>query len=202
MIFVVSGPSGSGKSTLVHHVLGRLPDTAFSVSHTTRPPRDGEQEGKDYYFVDKATFDRMVEENRLVEWAMVHGHRYGTSKYELEVKTARGADVILDIDVQGARQIKTGYKKGVFIFVLPPSFARLKERLVSRGSDAPEIIRKRLAAARKEVRAYSQFDYILINDRLEAAQRELESILRSERCRLKRQQKIIVPILRSFMEPE
>lgn len=202
MIFVVSGPSGSGKSTLVSHVLGELPDTAFSVSHTTRPPRDGEQEGKDYYFVDQAVFDRMVAENRLVEWAMVHGHCYGTSKYELEVKTARGADVILDIDVQGARQIKANYKKGVFIFVLPPSFTRLKERLINRGSDPPETVRRRLAAARKEVRAYSQFDYIVINDQIEAAQRDLAAILRSERCRLKRSQKNIIPILRSFMEAE
>lgn len=202
MMFVISGPSGCGKSTLAHHVLAALPRLAFSVSHTTRPRREGEEEGKDYYFVGKEEFERMIAESRLAEWAVVHGNHYGTSKRELELRGASGTDVILDIDVQGARQIRERYKKGLFIFILPPSFSQLKERLVKRGQDAPDVISRRLAMARKEIRAYPQFDYIIINETLETAKRELESIIVSERCRLLKRQKSIIPILRSFAEPE
>jgi guanylate kinase len=202
MLFVISGPSGCGKSTLVKHVLSVLSQVAFSVSHTTRPQREGEEEGTDYYFVDRDKFDSMITESRLAEWAVVHGNYYGTSKRELEHRASGGTDVILDIDVQGARQIREKYKKGLFIFVLPPSFAQLKQRLVKRGQDDPEVISQRLAMARKEIRAYPQFDYIIINDALETAQQELEAIIISERCRLHRRQKDIIPILRSFTEPE
>ena len=202
MLFVISGPSGCGKSTLVHHVLASLPQLAFSVSHTTRARREGEEEGKDYFFVGKKEFEGMIAESRMAEWAVVHGNHYGTSKRELELRGASNADVILDIDVQGARQIREKYKKGLFIFILPPSFPQLKERLVKRGKDAPDVISMRLAMARKEIRAYPQFDYIIINETLETAKRELESIIVSERCRLKKRQKSIIPILRSFAEPE
>jgi guanylate kinase len=203
MIFVISGPSGCGKSTLVLHVLDVLPRLAFSVSHTTRPKREGEEEGKDYYFVGKEEFEAMIAGNRLAEWAVVHGNLYGTSKRELELRGGGvDTDVILDIDVQGARQIKERHKKGLYIFVLPPSFSQLKERLVKRGKDSPEVISRRLSMARKEIRAYPQFDYIIINDSLEAAKRELESIILAERCRLLKKQKGIIPILRSFAEPE
>ncbi|MGB2905846.1 MAG: guanylate kinase [Candidatus Aminicenantaceae bacterium] len=202
MLFVISGPSGCGKSTLVKHVLSVLSQVAFSVSHTTRPQREGEEEGTDYNFVDRDKFDSMITESRLAEWAVVHGNYYGTSKRELEHRASGGTDVILDIDVQGARQIREKYKKGLFIFVLPPSFAQLKQRLVKRGQDDPDVISQRLAMARKEIRAYPQFDYIIINDALETAQQELEAIIISERCRLHRRQKDIIPILRSFTEPE
>ncbi|MFA9453706.1 MAG: guanylate kinase [Candidatus Aminicenantaceae bacterium] len=202
MLFVISGPSGCGKSTLVKHVLSVLSQIAFSVSHTTRPQREGEEEGTDYYFVDRDKFDSMITESRLAEWAVVHGNYYGTSKRELEHRASGGTDVILDIDVQGARQIREKYKKGLFIFFLPPSFAQLKQRLVKRGQDDPDVISQRLAMARKEIRAYPQFDYIIINDALETAQQELEAIVISERCRLHRRQKDIIPILRSFTEPE
>ncbi len=202
MLFVISGPSGCGKSTLVKHALSALSQVAFSVSHTTRPQREGEEEGTDYYFVDRDKFDSMITESRLAEWAVVHGNYYGTSKRELEHRASGGTDVILDIDVQGARQIREKHKKGLFIFVLPPSFAQLKQRLVKRGQDDPDVISQRLAMARKEIRAYPQFDYIIINDALETAQQELEAIFISERCRLHRRQKGIIPILRSFTEPE
>jgi guanylate kinase len=202
MLFVISGPSGCGKSTLVHHVLTVLPRLAFSVSHTTRLRRESEEEGEDYYFVDKEEFDSMIAESRLAEWAIVHGNYYGTSKRELERRGSTDTDVILDIDVQGARQIREKYKKGLFTFVLPPSFSELKERLLKRGQDAPEVISQRLATARKEIRAYPQFDYIIINDKLETAQQELEAIIVSERCRLQKRQKGIIPVLRSFAEPE
>jgi len=202
MLFVISGPSGCGKSTLVKYALSALSRVAFSVSHTTRPQREGEEEGTDYYFVGRDKFDSMITESRLAEWAVVHGNYYGTSKRELEHRASGGTDVILDIDVQGARQIREKYKKGLFIFVLPPSFAQLKQRLVKRGQDDPESISQRLAMARKEIRAYPQFDYIIINEALETAQQELEAIIISERCRLLRRQKGIIPILRSFTEPE
>ncbi|MFC2141529.1 guanylate kinase [Acidobacteriota bacterium] len=202
MLFVISGPSGCGKSTLVHYVLAALPGLAFSVSHTTRPRREGERDGEDYHFVGKEEFEKMIAESRLAEWAVVHGNHYGTSKRELELRGASNTDVILDIDVQGARQIREKYKKGLFIFILPPSFSQLKERLVKRGKDAPDVISMRLAMARKEIRSYPQFDYIIINETLETAKREIESIILSERCRLKKRQKGIIPILRSFAEPE
>jgi guanylate kinase len=201
MLFVISGPSGCGKSTLVKHVLATLPKVAFSVSHTTRERREVEEEGTDYYFVDREKFDAMIAEGRLAEWAVVHGNYYGTSKRELEHKASGDTDVILDIDVQGARQIRDKYKKGLFIFVLPPSFAQLKERLVKRGQDDPDTIGRRLAMARKEIRAYPQFDYLIVNDQLETAKQELSAIILSERCRLLRRQKGVIPILRSFTEP-
>ena len=202
MLFVISGPSGCGKSTLVRHILDTLPNIAFSVSHTTRPQRQGEEDGKDYYFVDKAEFDGMISDNRLVEWAVVHGNYYGTSKRELDKNTSGSSDVVLDIDVQGAEQIKKKYRKGIFIFVMPPSFGHLKKRLEKRGKDAPDVIQTRLAMAKKEIRAYPQFDFIIINDDLETAQQEVIAIVLSERSRLQKKQKGIIPILQSFAEPQ
>lgn len=202
MLFIISGPSGCGKSTLVRSLLSQVPQISFSISHTTRPRRAGEEDGTDYHFVDKQEFNRLIAEGRMAEWAVVHGHHYGTSKLELEKKSAGGMDVVLDIDIQGARQIREKYKKGLFVFVLPPSFAQLKERLEKRDQDSQKVISARLDAARKEIRAYPQFDYIIVNDELETAQRELESIVLSERCRLKMRQKSIIPILRSFSETE
>ncbi len=200
MLFVISGPSGCGKSTLVQHILDTLPDITFSVSHTTRPRRQGEEEGRDYYFVDKPEFDQMIAESRLVEWAVVYGNYYGTSKRELDRITGGNSDVILDIDIQGAKQIREKYKKGHFIFVMPPSFRSLKERLEKRGKDAPDVIQNRLVMAKKEIRAYPQFDFIIINDDLDAARQEVSAIVLSDRCRLQKKQKSIIPILRSFAE--
>ncbi len=200
MLFVISGPSGCGKSTLVQHILDNLPDIVFSVSHTTRARRRGEEEGQDYYFVDKPEFDRMIAEGRLVEWAVVYGHYYGTSKRELERIAGGNSDIILDIDIQGAKQIKEKHTKGIFIFVMPPSFRLLKERLEKRGTDAPDVIQNRLTNARKEIRAYPQFDFVVINDDLDTARQEVSAIVLSERCRLSKRQKRIIPILRSFTE--
>lgn len=202
MLFIISGPSGCGKSTLVRNLLSQIPQVTFSVSHTTRPQRPGEEDGSDYHFVDTKEFNRLIAEGRMAEWAVVHGHHYGTSKLELEKRSAGGMDVVLDIDIQGARQIREKHKKGLFIFVLPPSYEELKRRLETRGQDSQDVIRTRLDTARKEIRAYPQFDFIIVNDSLESAQRELESIVLSERCRLKIRQKSIIPILRSFSESE
>ncbi|MDH4257366.1 MAG: guanylate kinase [Candidatus Aminicenantes bacterium] len=199
MLFIITGPSGCGKSTLVQQVLKRVGDIWFSVSHTTRQKRDSEKEGKDYYFVSKAEFEQMIKEERLVEWTVFHDHNYGTSKREVEKKGTRG-DLLLDIDVHGAEQIKSKLKKAIFIFILPPSFEELKRRLETRGQESAEFIQERLEVARKDIRAYPQFDYIVINDELEEAVQDLESIIRSRRCSLESRKKEIVPILRSFSE--
>jgi len=199
MLFVISGPSGVGKSTLVKRVLEDLDNIEFAVSHTTRKERRGEVEGRDYYFVSRDEFKKMIKEYKLAEWAVVHGNHYGTSKREIEKKGAKG-DLLLDIDVQGAHQIKGRLKKAVFIFIMPPHFRDLKKRLKIRSEESEASVRKRFEVARKEIRYYHQFDYIIVNDKLERATLELESIIRSTRCRLDARKMEILSILRSFTE--
>jgi len=199
MLFVITGPSGCGKTTLVRHVMENVEGVQFSVSHTTRKKRDSEKEGRDYYFVSKSEFEQMIKEEKLAEWTVIHGNHYGTSKREIEKKGTMG-DLLLDINVQGAEQIKSKLKRGVFIFVLPPLFEELKARLEERGQESPDSIKKRLEVARKDIRFYPDFDYIIINDELEKAVDELEAIVLSTRCRLDIKKKEIVPILRSFSE--
>ncbi|MFP4082352.1 MAG: guanylate kinase [Candidatus Aminicenantes bacterium] len=201
MLFVITGPSGCGKSTLVKKVMEKVEGVEFSVSFTTRRKRDSEQEGRDYYFVSEQEFKQMRETDALAEWALVHGHYYGTSRREIEKKGA-DKDLLLDIDVQGAQQIKSKFKKAVFIFVLPPSFQELKKRLEKRGEEAPGAVEERLATARKEIRSYPQFGYIIVNDQIGKAVRELASIVTATRCVLDHRQKEIIPILRSFSEDE
>lgn len=199
MLFVITGPSGCGKTTLVKHVMEKVKDVQFSVSHTTRKKRNSEKEGRDYYFVSKSEFEQMIKEDKFAEWAVIHGNHYGTSKREIEKKGTLG-DLLLDIDVQGAEQIKEKLKRGVFIFILPPLFEELKTRLEERGQESPDSIKKRLEDARKDIRFYPDFDYIIINDELNKAVNELEAIILSTRCRLDIKKKEIVPILRSFSE--
>jgi len=201
MFFIVTGPSGCGKSTIVRGVLKEVKDINFSVSHTTRQKRLLEEEGRDYYFVSKEEFEQMIKEENFVESAIVYGNYYGTSKKELEKKGFRN-DLILDIDVQGAQQVKGRLKKAIFVFILPPEFVELEERLIKRGDLEPQTIEERLEIAKKEIRYYSQFDYIIINDKLNQAVKELSSIILSVRCRLDIRQKEILSILRSFIEEE
>ncbi len=196
MLFVISGPSGCGKSTLVKYMLDTLDQVAFSVSYTTREKRDTEKEGKDYFFVSPEEFKKLIQEDKLVEWAVVHENYYGTPKRELEKKT--GGDLLLDIDVQGAQQVKEKVKKAIFIFVLPPLFPELKKRLEQRGQESKETIRKRLEIAKREIRHYYQFDYIIINDQLDEAAEELKAVILNQRCRTEVRKKKIIPILRSF----
>lgn len=199
MLFVITGPSGCGKTTLVKQVMENVKDVQFSVSHTTRKKRNSEKEGRDYYFVTKSEFEQMIKEGKLAEWTVIHGNHYGTSKREIEKKGTRG-DLLLDIDVQGAGQIKSKLKRGVFIFILPPLFEELKARLEKRGQESPDSIKERLEVARKDIRFYPDFDYIIINAKLKKASKELEAIILSVRCRLDIKKKEIVPILRSFSE--
>ena len=199
MLFIISGPSGCGKSTLVKRVLEEMEDVDFSVSFTTRKKRENEIEGKDYFFVDRAEFEDMMENDKFLEYAVVHKEYYGSAKKEVERKSAR-KDLLLDVDVQGAQQIREKIKKAVFIFILPPVFEELKHRLEKRGQESPESIRKRLKEAKKEIRHYPDFDYVIVNDDLEKALIKLKSIIVSVRCRLDVSQKNILPILRSFSD--
>ncbi len=201
MIFVVCGPSGCGKTTLVGRVLAEHRDVRFSVSHTTRPRRKGEREGREYHFIGRAAFERMIAGRRFVEWAVVHGHYYGTSKAELEAKGRRG-DLILDVDVQGARAIRARFKEATSIFILPPRYAELRKRLLARSLDDPDTIRTRLVNARREIRCYREFDYLVINDDLATAVGELEAVILGQRCRRQAREKAIGPILRSFRAGE
>ena len=199
MLFIISGPSGCGKSTLVKRVLEEMEDVDFSVSFTTRNKRENEINGKDYFFVDRDEFEDMIEKDKFLEYAVVHKEYYGSAKKEVEKKSAR-KDLLLDIDVQGAQQIREKMKKAVFIFILPPVFAELKRRLEKRGQESPESIKKRLEEAKKEIRHYPDFDYIIVNDDLEKALLKIKSIILSVRCRLDVSQKNILPILRSFSD--
>ncbi len=197
MLFVVTGPSGCGKSTIIRRVLGELDGLRFSISHTTRPRRSREVNGRDYYFVKPEEFQGMVEAGAFLEWAEVHGHRYGTSRGEVESKAAT-ADLVLDIDVQGARQVRAAGLEAVFLFVVPPRFEDLKERLEQRGQDDPETIRRRLRAAVSEVEAIPEFDDVIINDDLGRAVADLKAVVVASRCRVKARAEEVQAVLRSF----
>jgi len=197
MLIVVTGPSGCGKSTILRHVFKDLCRVRFSVSHTTRPRRPSEQEGREYYFVEKEEFDRMIARDRFLEWAEVHGYFYGTSKAEVAAK-GKSADVILDIDVQGARQVRDRRPDAVFVFIMPPRAAELRRRLKERNEDSPEAVRRRLRNAKKEVREVGMFDYVVVNNKLDRAVLELEAIILSARCRTEQRMAEIKPILASF----
>lgn len=186
ILFIVSGPSGGGKTSLVKEALRRVNNLKFSVSVTTRQPREGEVDGKDYTFVTEAGFREMVKEGKFAEYASVHGHLYGTPLEELENARKSGVDMILDIDIQGARQIKEKYGAGVFCFVLPSSFRILKERLIERGSEKSGDLEKRLSEARREMEEINNYDYIIINDSFNEAFDCLSAVIKSARCEYSR----------------
>ena len=197
MLFVITGPSGCGKSTLIRKVRRSLGDLEFSVSHTTRPPRPSEKDGVDYYFIPEKTFVGMVREKRFVEWARVHGHLYGTSRAEVERK-GRRRDVVLDIDVQGARQVRTWIPGAVHIFIMPPVAGELRRRLVRRREDSPEAVERRLRNARAEIRAFNEFDYVVVNDDLAKAAADLKAVIVASRHRTCAMAGALKPVLRSF----
>jgi guanylate kinase len=180
-LFVVSAPSGAGKTTLCRRLLSMVEGITFSVSYTTRAPRPDEVEGSDYFFVSEDEFRKMVEAGEFAEWAEVHGNLYGTSKKRLDEALDGGMDILLDIDVQGARQLRDSYPDGVFIFVLPPAMATLSERLRGRMSDTPEVIAGRLRKAVDEIRDYANYNYVIVNNIFEQALRELEAVVVSRR---------------------
>lgn len=182
-LFVVAAPSGSGKSSLVKALMEVDAGVQPSISHTTRAPRGQEKDGREYFFVDDATFDDMVARGAFIEWARVHGNRYGTSRQAIEARIDAGGDVVLEIDWQGALQIKRLFADAILIFVLPPSWDELRARLTRRGEDAPEVIELRLRNAREELDQAKYFDFVIINEIFERALFDLKAIVHAQRLR-------------------
>ena len=196
-IFVISAASGTGKTTLIARLLQHHSDIRVSVSHTTRAPRRGEENGKHYHFVSVPEFERMMEEGQFVEYAKVYGNYYGTSTQSLESLTRQGVDVILEIDTQGAEQIRRLLPQAYSIFIAPPSLATLEQRLRQRAADAPQVIAVRLAEARNEIEQARLFDYLVVNDDLTAAEAALLHIIKSQRFHLESQTPFLTELLGS-----
>ena len=199
IVFIISAPSGSGKSTLTNRLLSVVSDLKFSVSYTTRPPRGSEASGLDYVFISRGEFENMVRDGAFLEHAEVFGNYYGTAKHYMDDAFAQGKDLLLDIDVQGTKQVKAKIPEAVTIFVLPPSREELEHRLRSRGQDSDEEISRRLAKARDEIAAYGKFyDYCVVNENVEIAGREVQAIVTALRCSTGRQRPRVEKLLASF----
>ena len=199
-LFIVSSPSGGGKTTLIRRLLANPPGEAlrFSVSHTTRPMREGEADGREYHFISASEFEKMARHGDFLEHNEVHGNFYGTAKSEVLPRLAGGDDVVLDIDVQGARDIRAALPEAVSIFIVPSSAAELERRLRQRGLDGEDAIRKRLINAAKEVEEAEDFQYVIVNDDLERAGLELESVVRTARLTPERQAKVLERLRKDF----
>ncbi|HMB15477.1 MAG TPA: guanylate kinase [Pelovirga sp.] len=195
ILFVVSAPSGAGKTSLCRELIDSFPEIGQSVSFTTRSMRAGERAGVDYHFVDRSTFEQMQENNQFAEWAQVHGNLYGTALKTLEQAADQRVDLLLDIDYQGATQLKKSCRHGVFIFILPPDLSELERRLRSRGTDAGEVINRRLEVAREEIAQAVWYDYLIVNDDLATAVNKIKSIVIAERCRSERSGKLLQQII-------
>jgi len=198
MLVVISSPSGGGKGTLIRSLLGRVPDLRYSVSFTTRAPRPSEIEGTHYHFVSPEEFTSMRERGEFLEWALVHNNYYGTAWRSLEQTDSAGHDVVLEIDVQGAQTVRERIRDAVHIFILPPSFEVLRERLVKRGSESPTELAVRLHNAAAEVARYAEFDYVVINDEIEFATARLAAVIVAERIRATRQHEPAGRVLATF----
>jgi guanylate kinase len=195
ILFILSAPSGAGKTTLSRQILDRWPDLRLSISYTTRTPRLGEVDGRDYHFIDEDQFLQLRTAGAFAEWAQVHDYLYGTARAPLDEALASGHDFLLDIDVQGARQLQEAYPEAVAIFVLPPSWSELEKRLRSRGTDQDEVIARRLQRARGETLAFGGYDYWIINDRVDRAVLQLDAIIHAERLRVSRLNSASSPLL-------
>lgn len=194
VLFVVSAPSGAGKTSLCRELIDRFSDLRQSISFTTRQARTGETDGVDYHFVDSSVFQQMVSAQKLAEWAEVHGNCYGTSLDTLNDAAEQGIDLLLDIDFQGAAQLKKNYQHGVFIFILPPDFVELEKRLRGRGTDTDAVIKTRLENAEREISEAGWYDYLVVNDDFQAALEELGSIVTAERCRSQRNKALLAEL--------
>lgn len=185
ILFVISGPSGVGKGTLKKALMARMNDLRLSVSVTTRQPRTGEIEGKHYFFLEQSSFEKMINRDEFLEWAQVYSHMYGTPRDFVLANLKQGQDVLLEIDIQGALQVKEKMPSGVFIFISPPNTEELVNRLTSRGQDSRESIEIRLAASQNELKHIEKYDYLVINDNIEEALNKIQSIIMAERCKIK-----------------
>lgn len=185
-VFVISAPSGSGKTTICRMLLQRMDNVELSISYTTRPRKRSEVDGKDYYFIDSEKFDKMISSRELLEFASVYGNRYGTSREAVRSIVSRGKDAVLEIDVQGGRKVKGELPGAVLVAVFPPDWRSLEQRLIGRGRETPEEVRDRLCAAKEEVRELLSYDYLVVNDDLEAAVTRVEWIVRAARLRRER----------------
>jgi guanylate kinase len=201
-LFVVSSPSGGGKGTIIRRVLEVVPNLSYSVSFTTRAPRQNETNGREYFFVGLQQFEEMVANGEFLEWACVHGNFYGTARRQVAEETAAGVDIVLEVDVQGAASVRQLLMDSVSIFILPPSFAVLRDRLIARGTDSPEELEVRLRNAPDELRQYSKFDYVIINDEVERAAAQLASIIDAERARCVRQENLVREVIKKFDSAE
>ena len=198
MLFVVSSPSGGGKGTLIQRMLSLVPNLGYSVSYTTRAPRDGEVHGREYFFVTRKEFEEMIAAEEFLEFACVHGNLYGTTLKQVLQETCAGRDIVLEVDVQGAASIRRLRLDSVSVFILPPSYEILRQRLIARGTDSPEELRLRLRNAPEELKEYSKFDYVIINDDAERAGAQLAAIILAEQARCKRQESVVDDVLNEF----
>lgn len=183
LLIVISGPSGTGKGTICQELLRQQPQLEYSISATTRLPRPGEVHGVNYFFVSRQEFFRMVQAQEMLEWAEVYGNYYGTPRFFVESQIKKGRDIILEIDTQGAKQVKEKFPQGVFIFIVPPSMAELNRRIVKRGTDSAAVISRRLASARGELACAANYDYIVVNEDLHTAVATIKAIITAEKCR-------------------
>ncbi len=199
ILFIVAAPSGGGKTSLVKSLVEKIPRLSISISHTTRPKRAQEVEGMDYFFVDKSQFDAMIQKKAFIEYAQVFDYAYGTSYEQIESRLASGEDIVLDIDWQGAEQIKARFKNAVSIFIVPPSLQVLHERLTSRQRDPEEVIVARMKKAQSEISHYTDFDYLIVNDAFDMALSELSAIVVAERVKVSRQKVLQAQLLSNLL---
>lgn len=202
LLLIISGPSGAGKGTICKALRERYPWLRYSTSMTTREPRRGEREGISYYFRTNGQFEDLIRENEFLEYAQVYGHYYGTPKKQVLQMIDNGETVLLEIDIQGAMQVKTRYPKGVFIYIVPPSLKVLSKRIHERGTDSEEVIQKRLASITRELAQAHQYDYIIVNDVLDIAVHKACAIIEAERCKLSRNEGQVETIFKQYINKE